>query len=30
MNVLKNAKPSVGKEDIIEHIKFTNDFGLEG
>lgn len=27
---LRNSKPSVSKDDILEHIKFTNDFGQEG
>jgi len=27
---LKNLKPSVSKEDISEHIKFTKEFGQEG
>ena len=29
-NVLKKAKPSVGKEDIVEHVKWTEQFGQEG
>ena len=27
MKVLFTAKPSVGKEDIVEHVKWTEQFG---
>jgi len=30
LEVLTNAKPSVGTEDIKEHIKWTEKYGVEG
>jgi len=30
MKSLRSSKPSVSKDDIMEHIKFTNEFGQEG
>eukprot|EP00922_Rhytidocystis_sp_ex-Travisia-forbesii_P035972 GHVS01053377.1.p1 GENE.GHVS01053377.1~~GHVS01053377.1.p1 ORF type:complete len:455 (+),score=93.40 GHVS01053377.1:21-1385(+) len=30
MAVMENARPSVGEEDLCKHVKWTQQFGLEG